>query len=105
MLSRAETAFVSIAVGGFLGPLMSVAAPQVLAGQASPIAAPSTVETAVSTLPDTAPAKTSWLDQTYDKYPWLPRLLAVQFTYVGQNLFSFHASYSGTNIFLNKRQY
>ena len=31
----------------------------------------------------------------YDRYPWLPRLLGAQFTYIGQDMPPFHALYSG----------
>jgi hypothetical protein len=55
--------------------------------------------------PDTAPPNTSWLDQAYDRHPWLPRLLGAQFTYIGQNLFPFHATYSGTNSLINAGQF
>jgi hypothetical protein len=38
----------------------------------------------------------------YDRYPWLPRLLGAQFTYIGQAMPSFHALYSGPNSLTNR---
>jgi len=38
----------------------------------------------------------------YDHYPWLPRLLGAQFTYVGQAMPPFHALYSGPNSLTNR---
>jgi high affinity Mn2+ porin len=40
---------------------------------------------------------TGWLPGLYARYPWLPRLLGAQFTYIGQDMPAFHALYSGPN--------
>lgn len=37
----------------------------------------------------------------YDRYPWFPRLLGAQFTYIGQDMPPFHALYSGQNSLTN----
>jgi high affinity Mn2+ porin len=38
----------------------------------------------------------------YDRHPWFPRLLGAQFTYIGQDMPPFHASYSGPNSLTNR---
>jgi high affinity Mn2+ porin len=108
MIIRSKTALIFLGVACWLGQLASLAA-----AQGAPTRADASVSASASppspngpAQGDTAPPpKTSWLDQAYDRHPWLPRLLAAQFTYVGQNLFPFHAAYSGPNSLLNTGQY
>jgi high affinity Mn2+ porin len=52
-----------------------------------------TADSALRTVapPDTTPRERG----LYDRYPWFPRLLGAQFTYIGQDMPPFHASYSG----------
>ncbi len=43
------------------------------------------------------PARRARGQGIYDCYPWLPRLLGAQFTYIGQDLPPFNSPYSGKN--------
>jgi high affinity Mn2+ porin len=56
-------------------------------------------DSAAGRAPDSASAGAQTRAGTgfYDRYPWFPRLVGAQFTYIGQDMPPFHALYSGQN--------
>lgn len=89
----------ALAVSAFAG---AVACPAALGAQAG---APSPADAAQHAEPaPTGPSTTALsgslgqrVDDLYQRYPWLPRLLGAQLTYILQDAPPFHAPYSGPN--------